>query len=232
MYGFSWSCALWIVHIRQCGTFLPHINSSAQGFLVLQMAEEQQNPTMRPTRYNIHMAMVWLVQGCQPGDSLVFHYSGHGSQQRDYAGEEQDGYNETICPIDFETQGMIVDNEINDTIVKPLPYGVRLNAIIDACHSGTVLDLPYVCRFNRFENNLFDFCPVFGRFLNSVITSVITKTMQFFARLALPPFSTLALLFRTFLGWTAWPLVLNAIDLRWELFLSVCYRWAQHLYSF
>jgi hypothetical protein len=56
--------------------------------------------------------------------------------------------------------------------------------------------------------------------------------MQFFARLALPPFSTLALLFRTFLGWTAWPLVLNAIDLRWELFLSVCYRWAQHLYSF
>jgi hypothetical protein len=149
------------------------------------------------------MAMVWLVQGCQPGDSLVFHYSGHGSQQRDYAGEEQDGYDETICPIDFETQGMIVDNEINDTIVKPLPYGVRLNAIIDACHSGTVLDLPYVCRFNRFENNLFDFCPVFGRFLNSVIMSVITETMQFFGRLALPPFSTLALLFRTFLGWTA-----------------------------
>jgi hypothetical protein len=167
------------------------------------MAEEQQNPTMTPTRYNIHMAMVWLVQGCQPGDSLVFHYSGHGSQQRDYAGEEQDGYNETICPIDFETQGMIVDNEINDTIVKPLPYGVRLNAIIDACHSGTVLDLPYVCRFNRFENNLFDFCPVFGTFLNSVIMSVITKTMQFFAHLALPPFSTLASLFRTFLGWTA-----------------------------
>ncbi|CAM6028314.1 unnamed protein product [Sphagnum balticum] len=117
---------------------------------VLMLSEEQQNPTMTPTRYNIHMAMVWLVQGCQPGDSLVFHYSGHGSQQRDYAGEEQDGYDETICPIDFETQGMIVDNEINDTIVKPLPYGVRLNAIIDACHSGTVLDLPYVCRFNSY----------------------------------------------------------------------------------
>lgn len=104
---------------------------------------------MKPTRYNMHMAMVWLVQGCNAGDSLVFHYSGHGSQQRDYSGEELDGMNETLCPLDFETAGMITDDEINDTIVKPLPHGVRLHAIIDACHSGTVLDLPWLCRFNR-----------------------------------------------------------------------------------
>lgn len=95
------------------------------------------------------MAMFWLVQGCQPGDSLVFHYSGHGSQQRNYSGDEADGYDETLCPLDFETQGMIVDDEINETIVKPLPHGVKLHALIDACHSGTVLDLPFLCRMNR-----------------------------------------------------------------------------------
>ena len=95
------------------------------------------------------MAMYWLVQGCQPGDSLIFHYSGHGSQQRDYSGEEADGYDETLCPVDFETQGMIVDNEINATMVRPLPRGVKLHAIIDACHSGTMLDLSYLCRMNR-----------------------------------------------------------------------------------
>ena len=93
--------------------------------------------------------MVWLVQGCKSGDSLIFHYSGHGSQQIDNTGEEVDGYNETLCPVDFETQGMIVDNQINDIIVKPLTHGVRLHAIIDACHSGTVLDLPFLVRFNR-----------------------------------------------------------------------------------
>ena len=60
-----------------------------------------------------------------------------------------DGYDETLCPLDFETQGMIVDDEINAAIVKPLPRGVRLHAIIDACHSGTVLDLPFLCRMNR-----------------------------------------------------------------------------------
>lgn len=95
------------------------------------------------------MALFWLVQGCQPGDSLVFHYSGHGSRQRNYTGDEVDGYDETLCPLDFETQGMIVDDEINAAIVRPLPRGVKLHAIVDSCHSGTVLDLPFLCRMNR-----------------------------------------------------------------------------------
>lgn len=97
----------------------------------------------------MRMALFWLVQGSQPGDSLIFHYSGHGSRQRNYNGDEVDGYDETLCPLDFETQGMIVDDEINATIVKPLPLGAKLHAIIDACHSGTVLDLPYLCRMSR-----------------------------------------------------------------------------------
>lgn len=60
-----------------------------------------------------------------------------------------DGYDETLCPLDFESQGMIVDDEINATIVRPLPPRAKLHAIIDACHSGTVLDLPYLCRMDR-----------------------------------------------------------------------------------
>ncbi|KAL0321728.1 UNVERIFIED_CONTAM: Metacaspase-1, partial [Sesamum calycinum] len=116
---------------------------------ILMLTEEETDPYRIPTKHNIRMAMFWLVQGCQAGDSLVFHYSGHGSQQRDYTGDEVDGFDETLCPLDFETQGMIVDNEINATLVRPLPPGVKLHAIIDACHSGTVLDLPYLCRMDR-----------------------------------------------------------------------------------
>ncbi|GER50850.1 metacaspase 1 [Striga asiatica] len=111
--------------------------------------EEETDPYRIPTKHNMRMALFWLVQGCQAGDSLVFHFSGHGSQQRNYKGDEIDGFDETLCPLDYETQGMIVDDEINATIVKPLPTGVKLHAIIDACHSGTVLDLPYVCRMDR-----------------------------------------------------------------------------------
>lgn len=61
-----------------------------------------------------------------------------------------DGYDEVIWPVDHQTEGKILDDEINATIVRPLTQGVKLHAIIDACHSGTVLDLPFLCRMNRF----------------------------------------------------------------------------------
>lgn len=89
--------------------------------------------------------MDWLVEGCQPQDSLVFYYFGHGSQQRNIKGEEKDGYDETLWPLDFEN-GVIVDDEINEILVKPLPDDVRLHAFVDASHSGTVLDLPFFYR--------------------------------------------------------------------------------------
>lgn len=102
-----------------------------------------------PTKQNIRSALRWLVQDCQPGDSLVFHYSGHGAQVRDRDGDEIDGLDESLLPVDYETEGRILDDEINATIVRPLPHGVILHAIVDTCFSGTLLDLPNVCRINR-----------------------------------------------------------------------------------
>lgn len=101
------------------------------------------------------------MHGCQAGDSLVFHYSGHGGQKKDENGDEVDGFDETILPLDYEQEGIILDDEINETIVRPLPCGAKLHAIIDACHSGTVLDLPFLCRMTASVNStlfhLFEF---------------------------------------------------------------------------
>ncbi|KAH9687496.1 zf-LSD1 domain-containing protein [Citrus sinensis] len=118
---------------------------------VVILTEEEKNPYRIPTKQNIRTAMRWLAQDCQPGDSLVFYYSGHGSRQKDYNKDELDGFDETICPLDHETEGPIIDDEINATIVRPLPRGAKLHAIIDSCYSGTVLDLPYVCKINGEE---------------------------------------------------------------------------------
>lgn len=45
--------------------------------------------------------------------------------------------------------GQLVDDELNQLLVNPLPPGVRLHAIIDACHSGSVLDLEYRAEFQN-----------------------------------------------------------------------------------
>jgi len=115
--------------------------SSPDSMLVL--TDDSSDPQLRPTRANIMGALQWLAQGVQPGDVLFFHFSGHGAQQEDPSYSEEDGYDETICPGDFNTAGMIVDDEIFDLMVGPLPAGAKLTAVMDCCHSGTGLDLPF-----------------------------------------------------------------------------------------
>jgi hypothetical protein len=104
-------------------------------------------PDKLPLRSNIISSCQWLVHDAQPGDSLFFHYSGHGEQVPDKKiidGDEVDGLDEVILPLDFKTKGYIVDDELHDLLVRPLQKGVRLTAVFDSCHSGTALDLPYI----------------------------------------------------------------------------------------
>lgn len=94
----------------------------------------------RPTLRNMRSAIGWLVDGAQTGDALYFHFSGHG-------GREPDGYgnhHETLCPVDYDSHGMLMDTEMFETLVKPLPSGCRLTCFLDCCHSAGALDLPYL----------------------------------------------------------------------------------------
>eukprot|EP00617_Octactis_speculum_P012613 CAMPEP_0185790978 /NCGR_PEP_ID=MMETSP1174-20130828/158108_1 /TAXON_ID=35687 /ORGANISM="Dictyocha speculum, Strain CCMP1381" /LENGTH=123 /DNA_ID=CAMNT_0028485853 /DNA_START=668 /DNA_END=1039 /DNA_ORIENTATION=- len=92
--------------------------------------------SLTPTRANILSSLRWLVKGARHGDVLFFHFSGHGAQQEDVHGYEEDGMNETILPVDFQQSGMITDNELGAIIVQPLAEGVRLTAVMDCCHRG------------------------------------------------------------------------------------------------
>lgn len=84
---------------------------------------------------------------------MVFvHYSGHGGRVRDYSGDEDDGYDETLIPVDFKKAGQIVDDDILKILVKPMRAGVNVTVLMDCCHSGTVLDLPY--RFSADDSKM------------------------------------------------------------------------------
>jgi hypothetical protein len=108
------------------------------------LTDDQQRQMSIPTKQNILRAMHWLVKDARPNDSLFFHYSGHGGQTKDLDGDEPDGYDEVIYPVDFRHKGHITDDEMHRIMVQPLQAGVRLTAIFDSCHSGTALDLPYI----------------------------------------------------------------------------------------
>lgn len=94
------------------------------------------------TRVNILAALEKLVAQSQPGDFLYFHYSGHGAQIPDTNGDEKDGKDEILCPVDARAQGgtisnIIVDDEIN-TILGKLKPGVGFFMVSDSCNSGTI----------------------------------------------------------------------------------------------
>jgi len=94
-------------------------------------------------RANILAGVDWLVRDCRRGDSLFFLYSGHGGQEIHPQGLSEDGMADTLLPVDFQYSGTILDTEMSERLVSRLPEGVKLTALVDACHSGTALDLPW-----------------------------------------------------------------------------------------
>lgn len=81
----------------------------------------------------------WLFTGAGPGDTLLFHFSGHGSFLPDRQGEEEDGNDELLClyDMDFKKPGSyLLDDEFNEWIAEK-PEGADLVLVTDCCHSGT-----------------------------------------------------------------------------------------------
>mmetsp|Transcript_2251 Transcript_2251/g.6623 ORF Transcript_2251/g.6623 Transcript_2251/m.6623 type:complete len:273 (+) Transcript_2251:234-1052(+) len=122
-----------------------------------------------PTHDNILAALDWLADGVAAGDTLFLHYSGHGSRVPDRDGDEGDKYDETMVPLDYESRGQLTDDVIHQKLVLNIPEGSSLTAVMDCCHSGSILDLPYNLKVNGeveeqlqagelsslFENNAF-----------------------------------------------------------------------------
>ncbi|KAH7335588.1 caspase domain-containing protein [Rhizoctonia solani] len=121
---------------NMAGFLIHHLGFSEQN--IIKLTDDTPDHGRLPTRANIISAMNWLVKDAKPGDSLFFHFSGHGGQAEDLEGDEIDGYDEDESPLlTFENQMM------HDLIVRPLPPGCRLTALFDCSHSGSALDLPY-----------------------------------------------------------------------------------------
>ena len=79
-----------------------------------------------------------LIGETKAGDRVLIYFSGHGSQLPDEDGDEEDGLDETLSPVNTTEDGR---NQITDDVFGALLAQLgdrKVTVIIDSCHSGTV----------------------------------------------------------------------------------------------
>ena len=109
----------------------------------------------KPTKQNILNGLQTLLKNTESGDTAFFMFSGHGTRTADLNGDEKDGQDEIILPIDGITlDTCILDDELNKIIRNTLKPGAKLVALFDSCFSGTVLDLQYTYGYPDNTNEL------------------------------------------------------------------------------
>lgn len=115
----------------------------AQGFSVISLVDAQVTHT------GITKALEKLAKESKKGDTVYIHFSMHGQPFEDLNGDEEDGWDEALIPVDAEmryTEGVyegknhLLDDELEvyfNEIRNKLGSEGQLVVVLDACHSGT-----------------------------------------------------------------------------------------------
>ena len=114
-----------------------------QGFVITALLDGQA------TFSNIVSQVAQFTSKTKKGDIVYLHFSTHGQPVEDINGDEEDGWDESIVPIDayklykkgvYEGKKHLTDDLLNKYIknlrerIGPSGY---LYVIVDACHAGT-----------------------------------------------------------------------------------------------
>jgi len=77
---------------------------------------------------------------------LIIKFQGHGGillPEKNIYKKKNNQFDQTLIPLDHEMKGQIRDFNLFHHFVRPMSEGVTVTCIIDSCHSGSILDLPY-----------------------------------------------------------------------------------------
>jgi len=77
---------------------------------------------------------------------LWIHFSGHGQQVSDQSHDELDGIDEAIVIGDHQSV-TLTDDQLA-SMMKRLTRHTKLLFTSDSCHSGSILDLPYIHKYD------------------------------------------------------------------------------------
>jgi hypothetical protein len=119
----------------------------------IMIITDDPKSNQQPTKKNMESGFNWLIKDCKAGDTLLFHYSGHGATVKDTNGDETDNLDSVLVPVDYLKNGVITDDWLYSNVVSKLPSGVTLWVFTDCCHSGTMLDLTFNLQSNASYKN-------------------------------------------------------------------------------
>jgi hypothetical protein len=114
-----------------------------QGFSLTSIIDD------KATYHNITTQLTSFVNKTKKGDIVFLHFSTHGQPVEDIDGDEEDGWDEAIVPIDayklykkgtYEGEYHLLDDQLNKYVKKlreKIGTTGYLYVIIDACHAGT-----------------------------------------------------------------------------------------------
>lgn len=114
-----------------------------QGFSTNTLLDE------KATFKNITTSLAKFTNNCNQGDIVYIHFSCHGQPFEDLNGDETDGWDEALIPIDayknyhkgkYTGQNHILDDELSryiSSIRKKVGNKGFVYVVIDACHAGT-----------------------------------------------------------------------------------------------
>lgn len=116
---------------------------SEHGYAVTSLVDSQA------THANITNALMELAKDAKKGDVVYIHFSMHGQPFEDLNGDEEDGWDEALIPVDaemlyaegvYEGKNHLLDDELEvyfNDIRSKIGLEGQLLVILDACHSGT-----------------------------------------------------------------------------------------------
>ena len=134
------------------------------------------------TKQAIVQQIKWLLADASAGDSLLFHYSGHGAQvPTQNRLLEKDGLDEIICPYDFDgSPATTLKDKEFAALFATIPKDVHFVWISDSCHAEDLSREPLMCNAaNEMRYRYFHgLNPAMSRANNSQITTGLAPIAQ------------------------------------------------------
>ena len=100
---------------------------------------------IQPTASNIiaQLNSLFIITSKQKINEIYIHYSGHGTNIIDRDGDETDGKDECIVPVDYIKSGIITDDIIYLFLSKIKAVEKKIIFVFYSCNSASCTDLSY-----------------------------------------------------------------------------------------